>query len=107
VCPCTPWAVNRPVRLPRRPGAGGLADEAGVEDLATLGEPIEHPSGAVDGVALLVAGDQEADRAREPGAARVDVSLCRCDEGGDRPLHVDGTAAAERAVAEYPTERVE
>ena len=84
-----------------------LTDEAGVEGLAALRQPLEHLPGAVDRGALLVAGDQEADRTGKRGALLVEVISHRRDKGGDRPLHVDGTAAAQRAVAERGTERIE
>ena len=46
---------------------GGLAHQAGIERLVTLGEPVEHLARAVDRRPLLVAGDQQADGARTGG----------------------------------------
>ena len=51
-------------------GAGRFADQAEVGDLAVLAHPLQHPHGAVDGDAFLVAGDQQADRAVAAGRRR-------------------------------------
>ena len=50
-------------------GAGRLADHAGVDRLAALGQALQHLDRAVDRGPLLVAGDQQADRAAEVAAA--------------------------------------
>ena len=63
---------------------GRLADQAGVEHLAVLPQPVQHLAGAVDRGAFLVAGDQQADRAGEVVAALGQEALGRGDEGGDR-----------------------
>ena len=50
-------------------GAGRLADHAGIDRLAALGQALQHLDRAVDRGPFLVAGDQEADRAAEVAAA--------------------------------------
>ena len=75
---------------------GRLADHAGVDDLALGHQGLDHPLGAVQGRALLVAGDQE-------GQAAGDLALGedlrnRRHPGRDTALHVDGTPAIENAV---------
>ena len=55
---------------------------------------------------FFVAGDQEADRAGKTGAALAEEALGRGDKGGDRPFHVDRTAAVEHAVAQEPAKGV-
>ena len=52
-------------------GAGRLADEAVVHALAVLGHPVEDRRGAVDAVALLVAGDGDDQAARDGGVSRT------------------------------------
>src|SRR5689334_4659248 len=42
--------------------AGRFADEAGIDDFASRREPIQDLPGAIDRIAFLVTGDQEADR---------------------------------------------
>ena len=82
---------------------GGLADQAEIRDMAVRLHPFEHAHGAVCGRALLVAGDQQADRtARHCPLAQVLPR--RGHETGDAALHVAGTAAVEDAVAELGAE---
>ena len=108
--PCTPSTTSAAGHaaatadldhVAERRGRGRLADDAGVEHLAALAQPIEHLPGAVDRRGLLVAGDQQADRAGELVAARRQKPLGGGDKGGDRPLHVDRAAAAQLAVAQH------
>ena len=77
-------------------GAGRLADDTVVEDLALGPQGLDHPLGAVEGHALLVAGDQEGQGARHrplgQGRGR------RGGEGGDGALHVHGPAADQHAI---------
>ena len=83
-------------------GVGGLADEAEVGDVAVGLHPVEHADGAVGGRALLVAGDEQAD-----GAVQfVDMRGRRGDEGRDAALHVAGTAADQKSVADLAGEGV-
>ena len=93
--------------LPRRPilihvaervGIGRLADHAVVDRLALRRQPAEHLDRPVDGVAFLVARDQQADRAGRRALMSVQEPLGRRDEGGDGPLHVGGAAAEQLAV---------
>src|SRR5262249_61709644 len=88
-------------------GPGGLADDAGVQILIAFGEPVEYLPGAVDRQPFLVAGDQQADRAADPGFAPVEISLRRGDKGGDRSLHVGGTAATQLATTHNRRKRIE
>ena len=57
-------------RVAERLDAGRLADDAMVEPLAPGERPVEKLDCAVDRRAFLVAGDKEADRARETGPWR-------------------------------------
>ena len=91
----------------KRRGRGRLADEAGIERLAARGQPFEHSFGAVDPRPFLVPGDQQADRAGKAGGSFGKPALDGGDEGGDRALHVNRTAAPQRAVAQARGERVE
>src|SRR6185437_12451832 len=86
-------------------GAGRLADEARVEALAALREPVQHLAGAVDRRPLLIPGDQQAERAGEAWAALVEERSCSGDKGGDGALHVDGAAAAQGAFPHTRGER--
>ena len=71
-----------------------------------LGErPVEELDRAVDRGAFFVAGDEEADRARE--RALGDEAQGGGDRGGDAALHVAGAAAPELAVRDFARERVE
>ncbi len=87
-------------------GAGRLADDAGIERLAALRHPVEELARAVDRRGLLVAGDEEADRAVEI-AAVCEEARRGGDETGDRALHVGGAAAIERAVEHLAAERID
>ena len=80
--------------ITERFGRGRLADDARVDDLAALSQPFQHLFRAVDRDPLLVAGDQETDRAGETVAAHGQKPLGGGDKGGDRPLHVHRAAAA-------------
>ena len=77
-------------------GAGGLADDAVVDDLALGLEGLDHHLGAVGRHAFLVAGDQEGERALH--LAGGDGLGGRRGEGGHRALHVDRAAADQHAV---------
>src|SRR5260370_945987 len=78
--------------------AGRLADEAAVDPLAALLEPTQNLARAVDRVAFLVPSNQQADRSGELLPTLTEETLRRRDKGGDRPLHVDSAAAAQRAI---------
>jgi hypothetical protein len=69
-----------------------------VESLAALRRPLQEFCGAVDRDPLLVAGDQERDRALGPAAVCREIVERRGDLAGDRAFHVDGAAAVEHAV---------
>ncbi len=43
--------------------ARGLADQTPVNALLALAQHLDHPTGAIDGRPLLIAGDQEGDGA--------------------------------------------
>src|SRR5215472_7481617 len=88
-------------------GTGRLTDDAGVQGLIAFGEPVEYLPGAVDRQPFFVAGDQQADRAADPGFAPVEISLRRGDKGGDRSLHVGGTAATQLATTHNRRKRIE
>src|SRR5215510_13246666 len=73
--------------------AGRLAENAVVEGLAALGRPVEQLDRAVDRDVLLVAGDEEGDRARKLATDAGEIIERRRHEAGDAALHVDGAAA--------------
>ena len=75
---------------------GRLAEQAMVEFFAALGGPCQELHRPVDGDALLVAGDEERDRARRPAAVGGKMIEARCHRAGDGALHVDRAAAVER-----------
>ena len=83
-----------------------LADQADIERLPPLLEPIQHLDRAVDGQRLLVAGDQKADRAVEAVRAFHQEPGQRSDETGDGALHVGGAPAAKMPVDDLGAERV-
>jgi len=89
------------------PGAGRLADHAGVDRLATLGQALQHLDRAVDGRPLFVAGDQETDRAAEVATALAEKARCSVGEGRDRALHVGGAAAEKVAIRQLGRERAD
>jgi hypothetical protein len=89
------------VAQPRR--AGRLADDAVVDDLALGGQRLDHPFGAVEGHAFLVAGDQETQRALRFTVGQIGGH--GGDEGGDAALHVDRAAADQDAIGEGGLER--
>ena len=70
-------------------------------------QPVQHLPGAVDGDALLVAGDQQADRAVERAVAGAEEAGHGSDEGGDPTLHVRGASAIERAVDHLGAEGID
>ena len=85
--------------------AGRLADDAPVENVALGRRPAQQLDRAVDRRALLVAGDEHADRALRPSMA-LEKARGRGGEAGDLALHVEGTSAEEPAVADHRAERV-
>jgi hypothetical protein len=88
-------------------GIGGLADDAHVGDLALLLHPAKDFVRPVDGIAFLVAGDEEADRALEGLALGAQERIGGRGEGGDGALHVGRAAAPELAVAHLAREGIE
>jgi hypothetical protein len=82
--------------VPEALGAGRLADDAVVDDLALGHQGLDHPLGAVEGHALLVAGDEEGQGARHRalGQGRSGGG----GEGGDGALHVHGAPADQHPV---------
>src|SRR5260221_620739 len=58
-------------------GVGRLADDAGVETLAARFQPVEHLLRAVDRDTLLVAGNEQADRAAEIATPLVPALVAR------------------------------
>ena len=82
-----------------------LADDAGIDRLATLGEPLQHLHGAVDRRAFLVTGDQKADRAAEIAATPAEEAGGGIGEGRDRALHVGRATTEQIAAGEFGRER--
>src|SRR6185437_10202133 len=83
-----------------------LADDAGIERLAARRRPVEQLARAVDPRPLLVAGDEQADRAAEITPAPGDEARRRRGEAGDRALHVGGAAAVQRVATHGPAEGI-
>src|SRR5262245_4329075 len=71
-----------------------------VEGFSPFGRPFEKLHRSVHRDALLVTRDQERDRSFWPPAVFGDVIERRGQRTGDRPLHVNGAAAVERAVGD-------
>ena len=82
---------------------GRFADHAGVDDLALCHQGLNHPFGAMQGRALLVAGDQEGQAARH--LAFGQKTRDRGHPGRDTALHVDGAPTVEDAVLHLGLER--
>ena len=81
---------------------GGFADNAGVDDLALGRQGLDHPFGAVQRRAFLVAGDQEGEGA---GGFTVRQHLGNGgDPGGDPALHVHRAATVQDAVPDLGVE---
>ncbi len=91
--------------LAERRRAGRLADQAGIQPFASIGQPFKHLDGAVDGRPLLVPGDQQADRPIQ--RPRLQVAADGGDEAGDRCLHVAGASPNQAAVADLGSEGVD
>ena len=81
---------------------GRLADQDHVGADLPLVQPVDDPRRAVGGIAFLVAGDQQRQRALGLSDPRDGG-----DEGGDRALHVVGAAADQPAVDDLACERVD
>jgi hypothetical protein len=88
---------------------GGLAQHAMVEFFAARRRPLQKLDGAVDGDVFLVAGDQERDRAlaviARLAAMRGEMREHGRDAAGDAALHVDRTAAVEKAAPDLAGKR--
>src|SRR6185312_4436820 len=82
-----------------------LAEDAVVESLAALGGPGEKLRGAVDRDALLVAGDQERDRAFGLAAVGGEVIERSGDRAGDAAFHVHRPAPEQFGVVGFARER--
>ena len=82
-----------------------LAQHAMIEFFAALGRPLQKFDGAVDGDVLLIARDQERDRALRLAAVGRQMFQHGGDRAGDAALHVDGAAAVQHAVLHLARER--
>ena len=91
-------------RVPDPLGVGGLAHETMIGLLALLLHPGEHLARAVDRGPFLIAGDEQADRAVDLAAARLDIVERRGGEAGDGALHVRRTPAIEATVVDLGRE---
>ncbi len=86
--------------LAQKAGICRLAHQTKIRDLTVFRHPLQDTDGAVQGRPLLVAGDQQADRAaRRP---RLQMGGGGGGKGGDRTLHVAGAAPIENAVFDHP-----
>jgi len=98
-------APPHPQRVAELFRAGGLSHHAPVDRFVAGAQRVHHAAGAVPGRALLVAGDQQRDRAAVFGvfAGKVDPGA---DHGRDAGFHVGGAPALEPAVIEFRLERI-
>ena len=85
--------------------AGRLAYQAPVDGLATFLQPFDHPAGAIDTGAFLVAGHQPSDTALMVGAGG-EKFLDGREHGRQAAFHVGGTTAVKQTVANGRLERV-
>src|ERR1700716_1923414 len=76
-----------------------------VEFLAACGGPLQQFYGAVDRDVLLVAGDQERDRALWLAAMGGKIIEHRSHAAGNPALHIDRATAVEKAVPDLARER--
>ena len=72
-----------------------------VKGLAALGRPFDELHRSIHRDAFLVSGDQERDRSFRPASACAEVIEDGGKRAGDRPFHIDGAAAIERAVGDF------
>jgi len=73
-------------------------NDAKIRNFLLFRHPFQHAGGAVDGLAFLIAGDEQRDMAGR-------VRGCR-HEGGDGGFHIAGAAAVENPVLDHAGERV-
>ena len=81
-----------------------FAHHAIIQPLATFTQSLAHHHGAVVGGAFFIAGDQKPDvqrRLRMGGH----IILRPHDHGGQRPLHVAGTAPVQLAIVHHGVKR--
>ncbi len=81
--------------IAERVRVGRLADDAGIRLLPVGSGPFHHFHRAVDGIALFIAGDHQADRSAGTGFQNPRGGG---DKGGDSAFHVGGTTAIETPV---------
>src|ERR1043166_863600 len=74
-----------------------LAQHAMIEFFAARRRPLQQLYGAVDGVAFLIPGDQERDRALRRAAIGSEIVERGSYAAGNAALHVDRAAAVERS----------
>ena len=82
-----------------------FADDAVVEPLAAASECLDDLDGPVAGIAFLIGGQQQCDRARMAGMG-LDEDFDGGDKSGQRGLHVGRAAPVEHAVALGGFERI-
>ena len=81
--------------------AAGLSDEAGVRHVPVLSHPLQNLAGAVNGNALLVAGDQQRHGAGRGTAVVAGPVDRRRGEGRHLAFHVRRAPAIEHAVLDH------
>ena len=86
--------------IAKRFARGGFADDAEINFLALLFQPLQYLFRAIDGGAFFVARDKEAD-----GALCWRIN-CSRDESSNRTLHVAGAAAPDLSVLDCAAEGV-
>ena len=87
-------------RLAQACRVGGLAHQAAIDALATLGHPAQDLGRPVNRRALFIARDQQTDRASEVGRAAKKTGRSG-GEACDRPFHVGSAATIEVVLAHF------
>src|SRR5215469_4873293 len=78
-----------------------FAENAMIEALAAVTRPLEKLDRAVDRNALLIAGDEERDRAFRFAAVRFQIVKRGGDKAGNAALHVDRAAAIQALLGNH------
>src|SRR5262249_61578044 len=82
-----------------------FAEDAMIEALAAVSRPFEKLDRAVDRNALLIAGDEQRDRAFRLAAVRFQIVKRGGDKAGNAALHIDGAAAIQAVLDKLPRQK--
>ncbi len=92
-------------RVPDGSLAGGLPDDTPVDALTALAQGFHHPFRAINRGPLLIARDEEGDRALVP-RMRLDEGLGGRHHGGQPALHVGRAPPVKDPIADDGRERI-